>query len=300
METERDIIIIVKGGTIQGVFSAGVLTAFERHDLYPRIHSVYGVSSGAHNAAYFLAHQTKIGSSIYYEHLYKRHRFLKDLSPKIIWEKFWQLLIHKKPFDIIDLDYARELETMGPTKLDVKTIRTSPINFYVRVFNPETLRLEYLDGKVDTINRLIQSAKVPPYAYTKIKNELYYDGGIMPTRDFIKNVIRKHPDKQIIYIFNDKKTLARVFKYILWDLLDILFKARYLGLIYGLKHLFNIFNYPYIETLVRYKNVHVLYDEACTSKREKSQERIYLSYKHGVSKGEKLLKKIGFIPPEDN
>ncbi|MBT4209416.1 MAG: hypothetical protein HOE19_00635 [Candidatus Komeilibacteria bacterium] len=295
METERDVIIIVKGGTIQGVFSAGVLAAFQKHNLYPRVHSVYGVSSGAHNAAYFLAHQTEIGGKIYYEHLYKKHKFLKDLSPKIIWHKCWQLFIHKKPFNIIDLDYARELETMGDTKLDVKKIRTSSINFYARVFNPETLRLEYLDGKVDTINRLIQSAKVPPYAYTKIKNELYYDGGIMPTRDFIKNVVRKYPDKKILYIFNDRKTLPRVLKFLLWDLLDILFKARYLGPMYGFKHLFSILNYPYIETLARYKNVHVVYDEANTSKRERSQERIYTSYKHGVAKGEKLLKKIGFI-----
>jgi len=296
METERDIIIIVKGGTIQGVFSAGVLAAFEKHNLYPRIHSVYGVSSGAHNAAYFLAHQTDICGKVYYEHLYKRHRFLKDLSPKLILHKFWQLFIHKKPFDIIDLDYAREIEIMEPTRLDVKRIRTSPINFYVRVFNPETLRLEYLDGKVDTINRLIQSAKVPPYAYTKIKNELYYDGGIMPTRDFVKNVVRKYPDKQILYIFNDKKTFPRVIKYLLWDFLDIIFKARYLGFRYGIKHLLNVLNYPYIETLVKYKHVHVTYDEACTSKREKSQERIYKSYQHGLVKGERLLKKIGFIP----
>jgi predicted patatin/cPLA2 family phospholipase len=295
MEIERDIIIIVKGGTIQGVFSAGVLAAFQKHNLYPRVHSVYGVSSGAHNAAYFLAEQTEIGGKIYYEHLYKRHRFLPDLSPKIIWKKYWQLLIHRKPFNIIDLDYARELETMGETKLDVKKIRNSAINFYARVFNPETLRLEYLDGKIDTINRLIQSAKVPPYAFTKIKNELYYDGGIMPTRDFIKNVIRKHPDKQILYIFNDRKTLPRVLKYLLWDLLDISFKARYLGFRYGFKHFFSILNYPFIETLSKYKNVHVVYDESCTSKRERSQERIYTSYKHGIHKGEKLLKKIGFI-----
>lgn len=295
METERDIVIIVKGGTIQGVFSAGVLAAFEKHNLYPRIHSVYAVSSGAHNAAYFLAHQSTVGGKIYYEHLYKKHRFLADLSPKIIAKKFWQLLIHKKPFNIIDLDYVREIETIGDDKLDVKTIRHSPINFYVRVFNPETLRLEYLDGKVDTLNRLIQSAKVPPYAYTKIKNELYYDGGIMPTRDFVRNVIRKYPDKQILYIFNDKKTFPRVVKYLLWDLLDILFKTRYLGLAYGIKHFFSILNYPYVETLKKYKHVHVVYDEACTSKRERSKERIYTSYVHGFEKGEKLLKKIKFI-----
>lgn len=295
METERDIIIIVKGGAIQGIFSTGVLHTLEKHNIYDRVHSIYGVSSGAHNAAYFLARQTALAAEMYQDHVCKRHRFLKDLSPSLIWKKFWQLMLFKKTCDIIDLDYARELETMDETKLNVKRIKESPINFYVRVFNPETLGLEYLDAKIDTINRLIQSAKIPPYAYTKIKNELYYDGGIMPTRDFIKNVITKHPDKTILYIFNDKKTVPRVLKFIAWDILDMIFKTRYLGLAYGIKHFFSLLNYPYLEILKHYKNVHVVYDETFISKREKNPDRLKQAYEHGIYKGELLLKEIGFI-----
>lgn len=294
MPEERDIILIIKGGTIQGVFSAGVMVAFERHNLYPRIHSIYAVSSGAHNAAYFLSGNPDEGSSIYYNYLYKKHSFLKDLSFKIICKKFWNLFIHNKSFDILDLDYVENIER-NEIKLNVEKIQNSPINFYVRVFNPKTLRLEYLDGKVDTINRIIQSAKVPPYAYTKVKSDKYFDGGIMPTRDFIKNVIKKYPDKTIIYIFNDKKTLRRVFQYMPWDLLDILFKTRYLGIRYGIKHLFSIFNYPYVKGLKKYKNVHVLYDQTNTSKRERSRERIIKSYEHGIRRGEKVLEKINHI-----
>ena len=93
---ERDIILILKGGTIQGIFGGGVMVAFERHDLYPRIHSIYAVSSGAHNAAYFLSGNTNEGATIYYDHLYKEHSFLKDLSFKIICRKFWDLFIHNK------------------------------------------------------------------------------------------------------------------------------------------------------------------------------------------------------------
>lgn len=295
MEADRDIIVIVKGGAIQGVFSTGVLTAFENHNLYPRIHSIYAVSSGAHNAGYFLARQSKLAAKIYLEHICKKHRFLKDLSAKLIWKKFWQLILFKKTCDIIDLDYARELEIMEPTKLDVKRIRQSPINFYVRVFNPDTMGLEYLDAKVDTINRLIQSAKIPPYAYTKIKNELYYDGGIMPTRDFIKNVIKKHPDKTILYIFNEKKTIPKVLKFILWDILDVIFKARFLGTYYGFKHLVNILNYPYVNGLKKYKHVHVIYDDNSISKREKNIEKIRQSYEQGIAKGEAVLREINFI-----
>lgn len=294
MAQERDVVLIMEGGTIQGVFSAGVVAAFSKHKLYPRIHSIYAVSSGAHNAAYFLSGNPAQGASIYYEHLYKKHQFLKDLSFKIICRKFWDLFVHNKSFDIIDLDYVENIEK-NIIRLNVDNIKKSPINFYVRVFNPKTLRLEYLDAKVDTIERLIQSSKVPPYAHTKVKNDKYFDGGIMPTRDFLKNVVKKHPDKNIIYIFNDKKTFKRSLQYLPWDILDILFKTRYLGLRYGIKHLFNIFSYPYIGLLRKHKHVHITYDSACTSKRERSQERIYKSYQHGFERGEKILKRLNHI-----
>lgn len=68
---ERDVIIVIEGGAMLGVFGAGVVTSFQQADMYGRVHSVYGASAGAHDLAYFLAaqkdsRQTKIGSSIYY------------------------------------------------------------------------------------------------------------------------------------------------------------------------------------------------------------------------------------------
>jgi hypothetical protein len=79
------------------------------------------------------------------------------------------------------------------------------------------------------------------------------------------------------------------------DLLDILFKTVYLGLDYGLKHLFNIYNYTYVHDLKKYKNVHILYDETGNSKREKNVEKITEAFELGKKKGEQLLKDINFI-----
>lgn len=291
MPVERDVIVIIKGGTVQAVFSAGVMSAFAKHDLYPRIHSIYGVSSGAHIAAFFLAGKTNMDADAYYDILHKKRKFLIDLSFKIICRKFWDLFIHNKSVNIIDLDYIEDLEK-NVLKIDTDKIKNSPINFFVRVFNKKTLSFEYLDAKIDTIDKIIQSSKVPPYAYTKKNNGPYIDGGIMPNRDFINNVIKKHPDKKIIYIFNDKKTFKRTLKYLPWDLLDILFKTRHLGIGYGLKHLFNIFNYPYIKGLKKYKNVYIVYDDSCASKTEKNPDMLKKSYMHGFEKGEDLLKRL--------
>lgn len=294
-EPKRDIILLMKGGTIQGIFSAGVVTAFQKHNLYPRIDAIYAVSSGAHNAAYFLAEQMDdVGPSMFFDYLYQKHRFLKDLSFKTICQKFWQLFAHNQCFNIIDLDYVEKIER-ETIKLNVDKIKNSPIKFFVRVFDPKTHQMRYLDAKEDTISRIIQSSKVPPYAFSQVLSDDYFDGGIMPSRDFVKNIIKKNPDKTIIYIFNDKKTPWRVFKYLPWDIIDILFKTRYLGFKYGVKHLFNVFNYPYIHTLKKYKHVYVVYDEACPSKREKSRDRIHRSYQHGIAKGEIILRKIGYI-----
>ena len=291
MQQERDLILIIKGGTIQAIFSAGVVAALAKHNLYPRIHSVYAVSSGAHIATFFLSQNMNIDQEVYYDILYKNRKFFRYLSFKLIWEKFWQLFIHNKSVDIIDLDYIENLER-NVLKINTDNIKNSPINFFVRVFNKKTLRFEYLDAKIDTLKKIIQSSKVPPYAYSKENNDLYLDGGIMPTRDFVNNVVKKHPDKKIIYIFNDKKTFKRVLKYLPWDLLDILFKTRYLGLRYGVRHLLNIFNYPYIGSLKKYKNLYLVYDNSCASKTETNSDRINKAYMHGFEKGEDLLKII--------
>ena len=63
----KDIILIIEGGGILGVFGAGVLTAFQEANIYNRIKCIYATSAGAHDAAYFLTKQSKLGSSIYFK-----------------------------------------------------------------------------------------------------------------------------------------------------------------------------------------------------------------------------------------
>jgi len=290
---KRDIILVMEGGTIQGVFSSGVMSAFQKHNLRPRIHSIYAVSSGAHNAAYFLSGSSDIGREIYYDYLLKRHSFLKHLSPKIVIRKIWDLFIHRKSFDIIDLEYVKELET-EVLHINFDRIKNTPIKFYVRVFDPKTRKNLFLDAKEHTMERVIQSSKVPPYAYT-MHDTGYIDGGVMPSRDFLNKVVKKNPDKTIIYIFNEKKTVKRVSKHILADLVDIIFKIRFLGMRYGIKHLFHIYSYTYVGDLKKHKNVHVLFDETGNSKREKDKDKIYAAYDLGYKKGEKLLKDMNLI-----
>lgn len=59
--------LVVEGGAMRGVVSAGMVTALEALGLTRAFDVVYGASAGAINAAYFLAGQAALGTTIYYE-----------------------------------------------------------------------------------------------------------------------------------------------------------------------------------------------------------------------------------------
>jgi len=108
---KKDIILISEGGCMLGVFGAGVVTSLQEANLYPRIHSIYASSAGAHNAAYFLSKQSKLGSSIYYEDLINNNFIKKENLSRYVFD----ILIKKfnkkhKINEIVDIDYLSRVE----------------------------------------------------------------------------------------------------------------------------------------------------------------------------------------------
>ncbi|MEZ5317564.1 MAG: patatin family protein [Vicinamibacterales bacterium] len=61
------IALCVEGGAMRGVISAGMVSALEALGLTHVFDAVYGSSAGAINAAYFLAGQARLGTTIYAE-----------------------------------------------------------------------------------------------------------------------------------------------------------------------------------------------------------------------------------------
>ncbi len=59
--------LVIEGGAMRGVVSAGMLKALEQRRLLPTFDTVYGSSAGAVNAAFFLAAQAAYGITIYFE-----------------------------------------------------------------------------------------------------------------------------------------------------------------------------------------------------------------------------------------
>jgi predicted patatin/cPLA2 family phospholipase len=61
------IALVVEGGAMRGVISAGMVWALEDLGLVDAFDAIYGSSAGAINAAYFLGGRAGIGTTIYYE-----------------------------------------------------------------------------------------------------------------------------------------------------------------------------------------------------------------------------------------
>jgi predicted patatin/cPLA2 family phospholipase len=61
------IALAVEGGAMRGVVSAGMVSALEELGYLPAFDAIYGSSAGAINAAYFLAGQARLGTTIYHE-----------------------------------------------------------------------------------------------------------------------------------------------------------------------------------------------------------------------------------------
>jgi predicted patatin/cPLA2 family phospholipase len=99
------IALVVEGGAMRGVVSAGMVSALEALGMIEAFDAVYGSSAGAINAAYFLAGQAALGTTIYYEDINNR-RFI-DLRRSIVGRPILNLAFliddvarRRKPLDV--------------------------------------------------------------------------------------------------------------------------------------------------------------------------------------------------------
>src|SRR3954451_18408795 len=94
--------LVIEGGAMRGVRSAGGLCALERLGLSEAFDCVFATFGGAVNGAYFLARQAVYGTTIYYENL-NRREFINAL-------RFGKL---------VDIDYVIDRVTKELKPLDL-------------------------------------------------------------------------------------------------------------------------------------------------------------------------------------
>jgi predicted patatin/cPLA2 family phospholipase len=167
--------LAVEGGGLRGVVSAAMLAELENLGLQSVFDEVYGCSSGAINAAYFLAGETWYPLSIYFHDL---------ISPLFL--DFRRALRGK---DVLNLPYAFEvLETGKP--LDYEKVIASPVPLQVMVTDVDAIRtvsVGEFTGRADLRAALQASCWLPlavsgTYAYRGMRT---VDGGVLTAHPFM-------------------------------------------------------------------------------------------------------------------
>jgi predicted patatin/cPLA2 family phospholipase len=134
IEDRKTIGLVVEGGSLRGIYSAGGLHALAHlgyADLFDRI---YATSAGAMNASYFLSHQPDLGISVYFESLLCR-RFI---NPWRLWK-------------ILDIDWLMRQVISVDKPLDVQRVMQSRTALMIMVMDRR--------GKIHAIHA--QRAKEP-------------------------------------------------------------------------------------------------------------------------------------------
>ena len=116
--------LVVEGGAMRGVVSAGMVSALEALGLVDAFDAVYGSSAGAINAAYFLAGQAAFGTRIYFEDINNR-RFI-DMRRPLLGRPIVNLsfLIDEVATRRKPLDVARVLASPSPLSVMATDLAT--------------------------------------------------------------------------------------------------------------------------------------------------------------------------------
>jgi predicted patatin/cPLA2 family phospholipase len=110
------IALVIEGGGMRGIVSAGMVTALEQLRLTAAFDFIIGTSAGALAGAFLLAGQPGMGTSLYYEELVGRD-----------WLDYRRLLRREPP---IGLDWLIDDVMAGDKALDWERVIDSPIPLY--------------------------------------------------------------------------------------------------------------------------------------------------------------------------
>ncbi len=289
----KDLIFIFFGGGMKGVFGAGVATTLEKLNLYDRIHSIYAVSAGAHDAAFFLARGTQIGSTIYYENLVINNKFIKNDKSKFFYKIFKGLLNKKnKMGKLMDIDYLIDVEKHKKT-LEIKKISESKIPFFIRLFNSKTKKIEWVDGKTNIFKKLqAAAAAVPFYPHgVKIDGITYSDGDTLSEiiDPVLEKLINDNLNKKIFLILNTSKenrfSIISILEDFLWTILLLIFIRK--------KYVINKLNFlkekRKLNKYCKFPNVKIIDPDFDVSEFCINKDEEFKLYQNGLEKTRKIM-----------
>lgn len=157
--------LILEGGGMRGIYTAGILDVFMENDIY--FDSCYAVSAGACHGTSYVSKQKGRSLKVNLDYINDWRYFSKRsllLTGDMFGAKF---VYHTIPEKLIPFDF--------------EAFRKNPMNFYAVATNLETGKAEYLlvEDAYNDIDCVRASASLPIISrVVKIGGKKYLDGGI--------------------------------------------------------------------------------------------------------------------------
>lgn len=163
----RKIAMIFDGGGMRTVCTGAGSLALEHLGYGDAFDEVYATSAGVMNAAYFLAGQTELGVTIFYDRLIS--------SSFINPYRFWKML---------DVDWVFDRLVRHEKRLDVDAILASRPKFHVAMMDAETAEGRLIDAKSSPSEmvEILKAANAIPVYYNRrieIEGRPMMDGGLV-------------------------------------------------------------------------------------------------------------------------
>ena len=183
---EHKTTLILEGGAMRGLYSAGILDVFMENDINADV--IYGVSAGALFGLNFKSRQ--IGRALRYNLKYANEKNYMGLYSLVTTG------------DIMNRDFCFKKLVYELDRLDFETYKSTPIDFYAVVTNLETGKPEYI--KIDDADKDLEyfraSGSMPFVSKpVDINGNLYLDGAMSDAVPF-KKVLETNCEKIIVIL----------------------------------------------------------------------------------------------------
>lgn len=150
----RKLALVVEGGALRAVCSAGGVVALEHLGLTEVFDHVYGTSAGAMNASYFVSGQARLGIRIYYEDMNRR----AVVNP---W-RFWKIL---------DLDRLFRETILGAKQLRLDAVLAARSKLHIATLEAKTGTGRLFDaqalGSEEQLLSALRAATAAPFLYNQ-------------------------------------------------------------------------------------------------------------------------------------
>jgi predicted patatin/cPLA2 family phospholipase len=198
--TERkDIILIVGGGGMAGVFATGALEVISEQ-ARDRVRAVYATSSGADAAVYFVSDQAWFPPRFFKEYL-TRPGFINGNLISYLYKVFVLKGHSARIPDFVNVDYFIDAAQSSECPFDAEAFERSGIEFFVKVVDIDSAEVSYLSTHDRLPEKLVATSQCGPFSTVSVElsGKRYIDGGTLIS-SLDADLARSSPDTKFIYI----------------------------------------------------------------------------------------------------